>query len=186
MGHFHSQDLFAEVETKPKEHTDNAKVQDVTVEAVSIKIDMEGKKTESPSSEASEEQKKLMNMSMMTAIAINLHNFPEGLATFAGALVDPTVGVALAIAIGIHNIPEVSFLNSHHASLIIINIRRKRRKNCLYICIVYIFHIKFDPIVLLLLSRVFLLQFPYIMQLAAERRHFFGLFSLVYQSQLVL
>lgn len=51
-------------------------------------------------------KKKLHSMGIMTAIAIGLHNFPEGLATFVAALVDPSVGVALAVAIAIHNIPE--------------------------------------------------------------------------------
>jgi len=45
-------------------------------------------------------------MGLKTAIAIGLHNFPEGLATFVGTLADPAVGATLAIAIGIHNIPE--------------------------------------------------------------------------------
>ena len=35
-----------------------------------------------------------------------MHNFPEGLVTFASYVEDPAVGVALAIGIGIHNIPE--------------------------------------------------------------------------------
>jgi len=52
------------------------------------------------------EAKKLQNMGMMTALAIGLHNFPEGLATFVAALADPKLGAALAIAIAIHNIPE--------------------------------------------------------------------------------
>ena len=43
---------------------------------------------------------------MNTALAIGFHNFPEGLATFVGALADPAVGTVLAIAIAIHNIPE--------------------------------------------------------------------------------
>lgn len=42
----------------------------------------------------------------MTALAIGLHNFPEGLATFVATLSDPAVGIALAVAIAIHNIPE--------------------------------------------------------------------------------
>jgi len=50
--------------------------------------------------------KKLMKMGLTTALAIGLHNFPEGLATFVAALSDPAVGAVLAIAIGIHNIPE--------------------------------------------------------------------------------
>jgi len=52
------------------------------------------------------EQAKLKNMGMQTAIAIALHNFPEGLATFVAVLSEPKVGIVLAIAIGIHNIPE--------------------------------------------------------------------------------
>ena len=52
------------------------------------------------------ENKKLMRMSLNTALAIGLHNFPEGLATFVAALSDPSVGAVLAVAISIHNIPE--------------------------------------------------------------------------------
>jgi ZIP family zinc transporter len=50
--------------------------------------------------------RKLYRMGLMTALAVGIHNFPEGLATFIAALNDPTVGVAIAIAIAIHNIPE--------------------------------------------------------------------------------
>jgi len=52
------------------------------------------------------EKARLENMGLQTAIAIALHNFPEGLATFVAVLDEPKVGVILAIAIGIHNIPE--------------------------------------------------------------------------------
>jgi len=52
------------------------------------------------------EPHQLKNMGVMTAIAIGLHNFPEGLATFVAALADPKLGAALATAIAIHNIPE--------------------------------------------------------------------------------
>lgn len=52
------------------------------------------------------QKKKLVHMGLSTALAISLHNFPEGLATFVAALADPSVGAVLAIAIGIHNIPE--------------------------------------------------------------------------------
>jgi len=51
-------------------------------------------------------QGKLMRMGVMSALAIGIHNFPEGLATFAAALSDPRVGVSIAVAIGLHNIPE--------------------------------------------------------------------------------
>lgn len=50
--------------------------------------------------------KKLMRMGLLTAVAIAIHNFPEGLATFIGALNDPALGIPIAVAIAIHNIPE--------------------------------------------------------------------------------
>ena len=49
---------------------------------------------------------KLMRMGMFTALAIGIHNFPEGLATFTAALQEPSLGIAIAVAIAIHNIPE--------------------------------------------------------------------------------
>ena len=49
---------------------------------------------------------KLMRMGLFTALAIGIHNFPEGLATFLAALHDPSLGAAIAIAIALHNIPE--------------------------------------------------------------------------------
>jgi len=52
------------------------------------------------------DNRKLMRTGMMTALAIGIHNFPEGLATFATTLGDPKLGVFIAIAIAIHNIPE--------------------------------------------------------------------------------
>jgi ZIP family zinc transporter len=51
-------------------------------------------------------QRKLMRMGLFTALAIAIHNFPEGLATFLATLQDPAVGLAIAIAIALHNIPE--------------------------------------------------------------------------------
>jgi len=48
----------------------------------------------------------LLRTGLFTALAIAIHNFPEGLATFMGALQDPALGIAIAVAIAIHNIPE--------------------------------------------------------------------------------
>jgi len=48
----------------------------------------------------------LMRTGLMTALAIGIHNFPEGLATFTSALSDLKLGIFIAIAIAIHNIPE--------------------------------------------------------------------------------
>lgn len=56
--------------------------------------------------ESEAHKKKLMRMGLFTALAIAIHNFPEGLATFTAALVDPKLGVPIAVAIAIHNIPE--------------------------------------------------------------------------------
>lgn len=52
------------------------------------------------------EKAALYRMGMFSALAIAIHNFPEGLATFTGALQDPTLGISIAVAIAIHNIPE--------------------------------------------------------------------------------
>ncbi len=49
---------------------------------------------------------RLLRMGLFTALAIAIHNFPEGLTTFLAAMEDPALGVAIAIAIAIHNIPE--------------------------------------------------------------------------------
>jgi len=50
--------------------------------------------------------KGLYRMGIFAALAIGIHNFPEGLATFLAALHDPSLGIAIAVAIAIHNIPE--------------------------------------------------------------------------------
>jgi len=62
-------------------------------------------KTEAP--KISDSAKKgLMKTGIVTALAIAIHNFPEGLATFGAALQNTSLGIVLAIAIAIHNIPE--------------------------------------------------------------------------------
>lgn len=48
----------------------------------------------------------LKRTGIFTALAIAIHNFPEGFATFVSALESPTVGITIAFAIAIHNIPE--------------------------------------------------------------------------------
>lgn len=48
----------------------------------------------------------LYRMGLFSALAIAIHNFPEGLATFFSALEDPALGISVAIAVAIHNIPE--------------------------------------------------------------------------------
>ena len=51
-------------------------------------------------------EKALHRLGIMSALAIAIHNFPEGIATFIGALNDPEMGAGITFAIAIHNIPE--------------------------------------------------------------------------------
>lgn len=51
-------------------------------------------------------EKALQRLGLMSALAIAIHNFPEGIATFIGALNDPQMGAGITLAIAIHNIPE--------------------------------------------------------------------------------
>ena len=67
-----------------------------------------GEKCESPNPNAikSNTSRKLFRTGALTAIAVTIHNFPEGIATFISSIKDPSLGIALTIAIAIHNIPE--------------------------------------------------------------------------------
>ncbi len=60
--------------------------------------DMEG--------QGDQQKRRLKRIGTLTALAIAIHNFPEGMATFIAAMSDPGLGVAIAVAIAIHNIPE--------------------------------------------------------------------------------
>lgn len=48
----------------------------------------------------------LLRMGLFTALAIAIHNFPEGIATFLSALHEPALAIGVTIAIALHNIPE--------------------------------------------------------------------------------
>ena len=48
----------------------------------------------------------LLRIGLLTALAIGIHNFPEGLATFVSAQQTPEVAIPIVIAIALHNIPE--------------------------------------------------------------------------------
>ncbi|MFW6319945.1 MAG: zinc transporter ZupT [Bacillota bacterium] len=61
---------------------------------------------ETPEQREKREAKVLFRMGAFTALAITLHNFPEGIATFLASLESPTLGISIAIAVAIHNIPE--------------------------------------------------------------------------------
>jgi ZIP family zinc transporter len=51
-------------------------------------------------------KQRLNRTGILTAIAIGIHNLPEGIATYLGAIQDTRLGYALAIGIALHNIPE--------------------------------------------------------------------------------
>lgn len=51
-------------------------------------------------------QHRIRRAGILTAIAISIHNFPEGMATFFVATQNLTLGFSVALAIAIHNIPE--------------------------------------------------------------------------------
>lgn len=54
----------------------------------------------------SKKSKKMYRSGMVTAIALAVHNLPEGLVTFLATIQDVQLGIGIAIAIAIHNIPE--------------------------------------------------------------------------------
>lgn len=70
-------------------------------EAHSIEEIVDSEKTE-----LSDNENKLHRMGIFTALAVAIHNFPEGFATLIASLQDPTLGISIAIAVAIHNIPE--------------------------------------------------------------------------------
>ncbi|MDT8324530.1 MAG: zinc transporter ZupT [Bacteroidota bacterium] len=59
-----------------------------------------------PVAGAEPDYRRLYRTGMFSAIAIAIHNFPEGLATFLSAIQDPMLGIPIAVAVAIHNIPE--------------------------------------------------------------------------------
>lgn len=48
----------------------------------------------------------LYRVGLLSMIALMLHNFPEGIATFMASYNDLSAGISLGIAIMLHNIPE--------------------------------------------------------------------------------
>jgi len=64
-----------------------------------IKLDQAPRKGE-------KQKAKLYKTGIVTAVALALHNFPEGLATFVSALQGVEVAIPIVVAIALHNIPE--------------------------------------------------------------------------------
>jgi ZIP family zinc transporter len=100
FGHFHDKRVEGESisggTTHHEPHHDDAHDVDVT-----------GMVTElTETAEEKHEKRNFMRMGIFMALAIAIHNFPEGLATFIATLEEPALGLAFAFAIAIHNIPE--------------------------------------------------------------------------------
>ena len=55
---------------------------------------------------AQSEKRDLKRTGVMAAVALALHNLPEGMVIFMAALHNPALGIAIALAIVLHNIPE--------------------------------------------------------------------------------
>lgn len=47
-----------------------------------------------------------LRAAVFVAVAIAVHNIPEGMATFFLSLDQATIGISVAVAVGLHNIPE--------------------------------------------------------------------------------
>jgi ZIP family zinc transporter len=90
----------SEDETAPL-HDPSAPIPDSYAEVIEC-----GQRSASKPQNDARHHHKLMRMGLFTALAIAIHNFPEGLATFLSALQDPALGIAIAIAVALHNIPE--------------------------------------------------------------------------------
>jgi len=93
-------------ESSPDSTSVDCEALEVAVEASSAELQLEIPNNVQEIIDASGHHNGLNRMGIMTGIAIAIHNFPEGLATFVAALGDPSAGFALALAIALHNIPE--------------------------------------------------------------------------------
>ncbi|CAG8485505.1 10486_t:CDS:2 [Gigaspora rosea] len=67
------------------------------------KVDVEEDKTTVVKTDDSQ---KLKSLGIQIAVALAIHNFPEGLSAFAAAIANAKIGVIYAIALSLHKIPE--------------------------------------------------------------------------------
>lgn len=59
-----------------------------------------------PGKQPDTDKERLTRASVLLAVGIIIHNFPEGMASFAGAIQNRQLGISIAFAIALHNIPE--------------------------------------------------------------------------------
>jgi zinc transporter, ZIP family len=99
FGHFHDDDAdISSIDTAAHDHSQHHHddAHDVDITGMVNELDATEER----------ERKGLMRMGLFTAMAIAIHNFPEGLATFMATMQEPALGIAFGVAIAIHNIPE--------------------------------------------------------------------------------
>lgn len=63
-------------------------------------------RTKRGSERSRSKEERLQRTAALMTVGVAIHNLPEGMATFAGALGNPRLGLVLAFAIAVHNIPE--------------------------------------------------------------------------------
>ena len=75
-------------------------------EVAALKTSAPGRPRPTPDAQSPMPAHRLLRTGLFTALALTIHNFPEGMVTFLAALDSPRVGAAIAVAIALHNIPE--------------------------------------------------------------------------------
>lgn len=103
-GHSSGNGESAAADQEAQAQTTGTRGDAMKVDAVTIEMGRPGDHPLVHISEA--EKERLKRMGLMTAMAIAVHNFPEGLATFLATMEDTSVGASLGVAIAVHNIPE--------------------------------------------------------------------------------
>lgn len=90
-------DKFIPEDNNPHEMASEKSIEDVFLKSEEIEETKDIKEIDRSS---------LKKMGVFAALAIAIHNFPEGIATFISTAKEPALGIPIAIAIAIHNIPE--------------------------------------------------------------------------------
>ncbi|WP_304341317.1 zinc transporter ZupT [Metaclostridioides mangenotii] len=96
------------IKIEAEEHFGNLKTEEIVQEKRSEEGQevIDGSKDQKDEGQSDLNNRRLMRTGLFTAIAIAIHNFPEGLATFVSALQEPSLAIPIVVAIAIHNIPE--------------------------------------------------------------------------------
>ncbi|WP_300384918.1 zinc transporter ZupT [Clostridium sp.] len=59
-----------------------------------------------PDDNINENNNSLFRVGLVSTVALMIHNFPEGIATFVSGYHNTSLGISIALAISLHNIPE--------------------------------------------------------------------------------